>query len=81
MTLGGGEGETGILGKHDNQGILQMGDRILMKLDIQKNFMSQMFNFQFELDLGTQRVRGGKPEILETGNLGKGLEQRDWDET
>ena len=54
VTLGELEGETGILGKCENWGIfiLRIVDRILMKLDIQKDLMSQMLHFQNELDLG-----------------------------
>ena len=40
-----------------------MGDRISMKLVIKKNVMSQMLQFQFESDLGTQRVGGGKRNL------------------
>ena len=53
-----------------------MGDRILMKLDIQKNHMFQMLYFQFESDPETQRAGGGKqkswkPEILENAQSGE----------
>ena len=54
MTLGGFGGETGkrgvggrILGKRENWGIfiLRIVDRLLMKLDIYKDLMSQMLHF------------------------------------
>jgi len=55
VTLGELEGETGDLGKRENSGIfiLRMGDRILVKLNIQKNLTSQMLYFHFESDSGT----------------------------
>ena len=47
-------GEIGILGKHENCGIfiLGIGDRILVKFDIQKNLMSKMLHFRLQLDPG-----------------------------
>ena len=60
------EGETRILGKRENRGILRMGDRISI--------------FDSNWIWGHRRWRGGT-EILETANLGKHLEWRDWDET
>ena len=60
------EGKTGILAKHENRVIfiLQIGDQTLMKLDIKKDLMSQMFHFQLASDPGTWAWRG-ETEILE----------------
>ena len=67
---GGVGGETGNLGKRESRCILRMCDRILMKLDMQKNLMFQMLHFRFESDPGTLWVGRGeqkswKVEILE----------------
>ena len=76
MTLKGVGGGSRNSGKRENQGILRMGGQILMKLDIQKNLMSQMLHFQLELDPGTYRGLEGKqkssqPEILEDAQTGE----------
>ena len=50
MTLKGAGGRNWNFGKRENRGILRMGDRILMKLNMQKNLMSQIIHFQLEFD-------------------------------
>ena len=69
------EGETEILEKRENRVILRLSDRILMKLDIQKNLMSKMLHFQFEVDPWTWGLEEGNI------NLGKLLQWRDRGET
>ena len=64
MILGGLVGETGILGKRENWVIfiLRMDDRILMKFDFYRKFMSQSSYFKSRPDLSTLGGVGG--EIL-----------------
>ena len=63
------EGETGILGKRENWCIfiLLIGDRILMKFDIWKEFMSQSSYFRSRPDLLTLGGdRGGNRKSWKT---------------
>ena len=62
------EGKTRILGKCENWGIfmLQMGDRILMKLDILKDLMSQMLQFSTLIGSVDMGVGGGKHKSWKT---------------
>ena len=75
FTLFGGVGG-GVIQK--NWGIfnLKMGDQILMKFDIWKEFMSQSSYYKSQSDL----VRLGEL-VGETANLGRCLEWKDRDET